>query len=63
MTKSMKSSQALFANMNSGTGGSLARVRCSWSRRETMEMNEAMEKTEMEADVSLRMLILRWVRW
>ncbi len=52
-----------FTNMNKGTGGSFARVRWSWRSRETIEMKEAMLKTEIERDVSFRIERRGCVRW
>jgi hypothetical protein len=49
--------------MNKGTGGSFARVRWSWRSRETIEMKEAMLKTEIERDVSFRIERRGCVRW
>jgi hypothetical protein len=47
-------SQHCFAIMNNGTGGSFALVKCNCSSRLTMLMKLAMEKTDMERDVSFR---------
>lgn len=43
--------------------GSLSRVKCNCSSKEDILMKLAMEKTLIEAEVSLRMFILRCVRW
>lgn len=59
----------LRTSTNAGTTGSFSRVRCNCSSRADMLTKEAMEKTEMEADVSrlmsveLRLEIVRCVRW
>lgn len=47
-------SQHCFAIMNNGTGGSFALVKCNCSSRLTMLMKLAMEKTDMEREVSFR---------
>jgi hypothetical protein len=54
-TPTLIHSQHCLAIINNGTGGSFALVICSWSSKLTMLMKLAIEKTEMERDVSLRM--------
>lgn len=58
-----KKSQIFRSIINKGTTGSLSLVKCSWRSRDDMLIKLAIEKTLIDAEVSFRMLILRWVRW
>jgi len=53
--------QHSFAISNKGTGGSFARAKCSCNNKLTMLTKLAIEKTEMERDVSLSMARRGWV--
>jgi len=62
-TPIFKISQHCFAIMNNGTGGSFALVKCNCNNRLTMLMKLAMEKTEIDKEVSLRIASRGCVRW
>ena len=56
-------SQTFLDMTKNGTTGSFSLVKCNCRSKEHKLMNPAIEKTLIEADVSLRILILRCVRW
>lgn len=63
LTPTLKYPHADLAISNSGTGGSLFRVRCNWNSKLTTLMKLAMEKTEMERDVSFKIARRGCVTW
>jgi len=56
-------SQHCLAIKNSGTGGSFNLVRCSCSSKLTMLMKLAIEKTDIDSEVSFRIASRGCVRW
>lgn len=60
---SRKTCHARRVSENKGTGGSSNLVKCNCNNKETMLVKLAMENTLIDAEVSLLMLIFRWVRW
>jgi hypothetical protein len=56
-------SQHWFAIKNIGTGGLLSLAKCNWINKVAILMKLAMEKTEIESEVSLRIARRGWVMW
>ena len=56
-------SQHSFAITNSGTGGSFSLVKCNCNSRLTILMKLAIEKTDIESEVSFSIARRGCVRW